>query len=225
MSRTENTPGGKAPTGDEMLRALDALQTQEPSPAIEPPQMIDQAVRNLARRELQAHEPASKSGSLRWIAGLSTVSIALLAIGISMVQTPRVPAPTPSVPLEKAGSQPSAAEAVRSPSTESRTREAARFKREMEHDEEVPAAPELRTGEPAAMAQMNDAAATLEQDAPADAETFTELQPAKAWLDLAEQLYDQGLLAEATEQLQALVEAHPDTDLPPWAVQLLEKEE
>jgi hypothetical protein len=142
---------------------------------------------------------------------LSTVSIALLAIGISMVQTRQIPAPQaqpsqlapsaePALKDELQQSRP-APEAARSVAIEPEARTSSRATRE-----------EAMSGKRAATT-----AEMVANDAPED--------PVQAWLDLARQLYDRGLLAEATAQLSALRVEYPDHELPDWALRLLEEQQ
>ncbi|HKX56938.1 MAG TPA: sigma-70 family RNA polymerase sigma factor, partial [Xanthomonadales bacterium] len=88
----------------QLLRELDLLQSREALPDIEPPRLIDQAVRNMARRELPDSPAAPQAETLRWIAGLATVSIALIAVGISLVQSPPG-LPSPAAPAFKTDRQ------------------------------------------------------------------------------------------------------------------------
>ena len=57
----------------------------------EPPDLLDQAVLNTAKREL---ETGRKRRSLRWAGALATASVVVIALGIVIQQEPRVPAPT-----------------------------------------------------------------------------------------------------------------------------------
>ncbi len=196
---------GKADSPDmQLLRDLDQMQSRDPLPHIEPPALVDQAVRNLARRELENRTAPPIAGKLRWIAGLSTVSIALLAIGISMVQTRHTPAPQLAPPTEPV---------LRDQVLQSRPAP--------EATSSAPIAPEARSSTRARRENsMSDKQAAAEEMVASD----TPEDPAQAWLDLAEQLYDQGLRVEAREQLDALVTEYPDHQLPGWALRLLKEE-
>jgi hypothetical protein len=67
----------------ESIRAVySALET------VEPPDLVDQAVLNTARRELTT---ASKRRPLRWFGGLATASVVVLALTVVLQQEQRVP--------------------------------------------------------------------------------------------------------------------------------------
>lgn len=235
---------GLDPTGEQLLRELDLLQSREPVPDIEPPQLIDQAVRNMARRELPDSQSAPKAGTLRWIAGLAIVSIALIAVGISMVQSPPY-VPPPAAPALKTEQQLESR-------PESRTESSLAKERSV-----ISTADSARTAAPQTGADqapttssrdaaVSDAKLNFKQQAPdpALAESSAEsmsaaeasqtsladdksdmdearAESAQAWLDLIRQLYDQGLLTEAAEQLRAFRADYPEYPLPDWAAELL----
>lgn len=190
----------------ELLQELQRLQAREPLLDIEPPALMDQAVRNMARRELH-HQSTPVAGKLGWIAGLSTVSIALIALGISLVQTPSATGPV-NDSIE---------------SFESQKLESSRSERS---DLASPAAPQLSRS---AQAPATDTAPISSLAAKGSAEGSesdgdalqAREKSAQAWLDLIEQLRAQGLHAEALEQLSAWQQQYPDLPLPDWATALL----
>jgi hypothetical protein len=57
----------------------------------EPPDLVDQAVRNAARRDL---EPRRKSRPLRWLGGFATATVVVLAVTVMLEQDPTVPEPS-----------------------------------------------------------------------------------------------------------------------------------
>ncbi len=226
-----------------MLQELQHLHAREPLLDIEPPALIDQAVRNMARRE-RTSGSSPTAGNLPWIAGLFTVSIALIAVGISMVQTPPGPGPVN--------------ESFESEKTELRN------SRE-QSDLAQPAAPSWSRSAPAPAAEAtmtvgeaqqmemdaasNSAGAELQLDSPTkknglakesavadhDSSQVAGLsessespsvksreESADAWLDLIEQLHEQGLRNETLEQLRAWQTQYPDLPLPDWATTLLQ---
>jgi hypothetical protein len=238
-------PGMGSPdqSGEQLLRELDLLQSREPAPEIEPPRMIDQAVRNMARRELPDSPTAPPAGTLRWIAGLATVSIALIAVGISMVQSPpyvpppAAPAlrneqqdePRPESPAESsvaeergaisaAGSARSAAPgtgADQAPIPASRDAAVSDAKLDFKQQAADPALAES----PVESMSAAEASKTNPADDNSDMDE-ARAESAQAWLDLIRQLYDQGLLTEAAEQLRAFRTDHPEYPLPDWAAEL-----
>ncbi|MEE4217681.1 MAG: hypothetical protein V2I48_08735 [Xanthomonadales bacterium] len=65
--------------------AWDRMETQEP------PSLVDQAVLNAARRDL---EPRRKRKSLRWLGGFATATVAVLAVTVILLQEPQRPEPS-----------------------------------------------------------------------------------------------------------------------------------
>jgi len=210
---------------EQLLQQLDQLHAADPETDIEPPALVDQSVRNMARRELQ--RPAQLppiAGKLRWIAGLATVSIAMIAVGISLTQTPQTPLPADAqeeaqdIDFERHRKdsaeypQPAAPEAYSS--APAMTKQSA--------PESPVAAAEKRTAEPAT-ADLVTAASGAKSPAEEadDPEHLAESQSAEAWLELILQLHDQGLHTEAQHELQAFERQYPDFPLPDWAVRLL----
>jgi hypothetical protein len=252
-----NKPRKRRPdhNSEQVLHELDRLQSLAPLPDIEPPQLIDQAVRNMARREMPNRPVTSLAGKLSWIAGLSTVSIALIAVGLSMVQSPPLPPPetSPAAPAlhneqpfetgpavtpeprnesrakSRLAKERSALQAVSSPSErtasshDSTDQALSDSSTSDEPEAEVnfkqtapdasPAEPALESQSPEEISGVAVAGAISDMDQ-ASAES------AQAWLDLIRQLYDQGLLAEATKQLSAFRADHPEHPLPDWAAEL-----
>jgi len=194
----------------QLLQELDSLQDFEQSASIEPPGLIDQAVRNMARREVQ-NQRSPLAGKLRFIAGLSTASIALIALGLSLLQSPSTSDPDDiSISSKQAEISSVRKESV---STEQISPGLARSTLESK-DAMAPATPA--------------AAATLESLRPAEEVIYSKIasipamtESAQAWLDLIRQLQEQGLVEEASQQLQAWREQYPAEPLPDWASQLL----
>jgi len=200
------------PTAEELqlLQELDSLQHFEESVPIEPPGLIDQAVRNMARREVQ-NQRSPLAGKLRFIAGLSTASIALIALGLSLLQSPST---TDPADISISGKQAEISSVRKeSRSAEPLAPELARSAQDLKHST-TPAAPAaaatLESGHPSENLPLTDSASVpLKTDS------------ALAWLDLIRQLQEQGLVEEASQQLQAWREQYPDEPLPDWAIQLL----
>lgn len=215
--------------GQELLDQLDDLQSGHKMHGEEPPLMIDQAVRNMARRAIQT--PASrKLPRLGWIAGLSTASVALIALGISLVQAPKS-----SLPPLKPSSETMSTE--QNGFRENRDIEGGRMEMRSPSVPVVSGAPARKAGRPAAAAaqavempaentaleeqskdyieaDLADSVQKQKQQAPEDDREVT------AWLDLIRQLQEQGLQSEALSQLVAFKAAHPGVALPAWAREL-----
>lgn len=226
---------------EQLLQQLDELHAADQSPQIEPPAMIDQAVRNMARRELQ-QPPALPpiAGKLRWIAGLATVSVALIAVGISLTQTPQTPLST-DMPTETQGvdfdrhledsaeyPQPTAPEPYSTAPQAAEPAAPASLAARKEMRAEKQAA-ESVAADSAAIA--NDAVAEVDQSQAEQSladlgpePTLVEARSAGSWLDLIQQLHDQGLHTEAREQLLAFRQDYPDFPLPDWALRLQQQE-
>lgn len=202
-------------SGDRLLQELDQLQAHETRPDIEPPELIDQAVRNMARRELQNSAASPLAGKLRWIAGLSTVSIALIAVGISMVQSPGVPTSSPApaaLAPERARSEAAKSGSDKAGEVSSRDADSPpaslQPKRKAE-EESLQATPEAA----ASQTVLADSVGEMDE---------ARAEPAQAWLELIRQLHDQGLEQEAAEQLRAFHAEHPEYPLPEWTAELTE---
>ena len=224
------------PRGEELLRDLDQLQASEMPPDIEPPAMIDQAVRNMARRAVSNQTPNQQrnlysplSGKLGWTTGLATVSMALIALGVALLQAPQTPdlaAPVlkakkaeTSLKAEKTNDAMQSVASMRSESADERTREADRsatLEMMKKAAEPMAAAPATSRTEAPATARLSEEAFADS----ADSLQQTNSASAQAWLELIQQLHDQGLTTEATEQLRAFVTDYPDFPLPEWALQL-----
>jgi len=194
----------------QLLQELDSLQDFEQSVPVEPPGLIDQAVRNMARREVQ-NQRSPLAGKLRFIAGLSTASIALIALGISLLQSPSAPEPADISISSKKSEISSVREESRS--AEQPAPELARSALESKHS--------TAPAEPAAAATL-DSGHPVEELALTDSTSVPlKADSALAWLDLIRQLHEKGLAEEAREQLRAWREQYPDEPLPDWAIQLL----
>jgi hypothetical protein len=216
----------------ELLDQLDDLRAKHSMQAEEPPLLVDQAVRNMARRAVQATATRKLPG-LGWIAGLSTASVALIALGISLVQAPQSSLPPMKPSLESMSTE----------QTEFRSKRANSANR---FEESRSASGAAEAGAPARKAERPGASAAAVQAAQmpvqimapeeqsmdhfeadlADAvqkqkeQAPKEDQEATAWLDLIRQLQQQGQQAEAIAQLAAFKEVHPDFVLPNWAQEL-----
>jgi hypothetical protein len=209
----------------ELLRQVDAWRSVDKAADLEPPALVDQAVRNLARRELQTPPPPI-GGKLRWLAGLSTVSVALIALGIALVQSPQVAAPTMDPASSPAKARGIELESRREDTPPLPLPQAEAVDASAVASEQ--AAPAYSLSNQADEASLADQANRTESDEPGQAAlakaSSAKAPSAQAWLDLAKQLFDQGLHAEAREQLQALVVEYPGFPLPEWATALLQAE-
>lgn len=231
----------------ELLRELQLLQAREPLPDVEPPALVDQAVLNMARRQLPLQGPPI-AGKLRFIAILSTASVALIAVGLSLVQTP--PASDPALEsfdnhtIElRSSSEPSA---LASPAAAPQSRAApasapapaADAARSLDESQPIDfdaarksasAGTEIENTQPSQSPAKESSAAGADSDRPGEmAERVysdfpqSDLPAAEAWLDLISQLRAEGLQTEAVEQLRAWQTQYPELQLPDWATELLQ---
>lgn len=80
-----------SPSEQELDQDLERLRRNFPDPdAAEPPELVDQAVMNMARRELAARRERKP---LRWLGAFATAAVVVLALTLVVRQDPRPPAP------------------------------------------------------------------------------------------------------------------------------------
>ena len=214
------TGTGKRPNG--LSEDLGRLQSEwDRQERAEPPDLLDQAVLNAARRDL---EPIRRKTRLGWISGLATAGIAVVALSVVLLQeTSRPPLPVPfespaeEVPAERRAEK---GRTVSSPAK-------AMKKQNMQAE-----APVARSGAEAAFEAAPAAAAAPEPEAMNDsiarlrmaqepkeellesADVADSPLPAHEWLQQLLQLHDQGEDQELARQLQAFRETYPDYPLP-----------
>jgi len=166
----------------------------------EPPDLLDQSVRNTARRALSTR---SRRRSMRWLGSLATAAVMVLAVSIVIQQDQE--GPTPPVPksdgyrLDKATSAAKrasdATEAEQEPG-----RAELRLQRPPSAAAESPT-PREETIAPAALDEAMESDATL--PTPED------------WVQRLLQLEQEGSDEELRLELNAFREAYPDYPLPP----------
>lgn len=165
----------------------------------EPPELLDQAVMNAARRELEGQR---KHRPLRWLGAFATATVAVLALTIMIQQDEQALAPmlekSDGLKLEQAAPVASKKE-TRRDDTQFRSKQS------------VAAAPVTVSSDAESVAlaeEVSDAADTLEESA-------DEVSAADAWVErlllLQETQQDEKLL----QQLTAFRKAYPDYSLPP----------
>lgn len=258
MCADKRKPESK-PKSNTLLQELDQLQAREKLPDIEPPALIDQAVRNMARRAVHHQEHGQTrpevpgdntpdSGRLRWIAGLATASMAVIALGIALVQAPQSPEPIdPDFELKKdmsrlkteqtheelqsaAALRAGAADQAADRSTDEAANRAYRSTglKRIKQAATAMAASETSVSESSAIAGQPPAMAKPDEKGftdSVDIEKQADKESAQSWLDLIQQLQDQGLVTEAAEQLRAFQQDYPDYPLPDWALRLQQMEQ
>lgn len=181
----------------------------------EPPDLLDQAVLNAARRDLQ---PARKRRPLRWLGGFATATVVVLAISVILEQQPPVTAPAEDLPnglkIQKQEAVTEEADALQQfdqapmPAAEPRamTREAKRDTLSVAGA--VRAEPEA-TAQKAKRSENSSYAEMAEVLAEEDA-----LLSPGAWIALLEELKRSDEPADFEAELRAFREAYPDYPLP-----------
>jgi hypothetical protein len=166
---------------------------------IEPPQLLDQAVLNAARR---AAARPSRRRSMRWLGALATAVVVVLALTLVVRQDPQAPAPpvpvTDGFELERRSAVSEAAREAPAP-----------------HEEALPQA-----ASKAALARRQDAPPQDGAAAPvAAADALEEMDQAvpepEAWVDQMLRLKAAGLNEQLDHELAAFRRSYPDFVLPP----------
>jgi hypothetical protein len=98
--KPETNPGSDWEQDLESIRS--ALSTME---SVEPPDLLDQAVLNTARRELAA----SRRKPMRWIGAFATAAVVVLALTIVVQQDPNTPDPRSGNGIKLDAARPAAA--------------------------------------------------------------------------------------------------------------------
>jgi hypothetical protein len=201
MTNEPNNTGKGPDRFEEELGELSTAWREMDAP--EPPDLVDQAVRNTARRDL---ESATRRRPLRWIGGLATASLMVIALSIVVQQDAGRSVSLPEEQLELR------LEKSDRPAGRNRTVGAAEKR---EPPPATMAAEPAAQDEPArktARPMQAPAAAALEEFA--DDVADAELLSAEEWLVMLLRLQQEGRSAELVEQLDAFRAAYPDHPLP-----------
>lgn len=195
----------------------------------EPPDLVDQAVLNAARRDL---EPTRKRRPLRWLGGFATAAVVVLALTLVIDQEPRRPdlpaateksrprADSPEEPVLQS-SEPAPLQAPLPPAEPSRMarearRDAARLKAADENAvAEKAAAGAAQRFEPAVAAAAPAAEATEAEAFTDEALEETLLPDPEAWIEQLMELQAQGETDALEAGIAAFRSAYPDYSLPP----------
>jgi len=167
----------------------------------EPPELLDQSVRNAARRAVPA---GRRSRSLRWLGSLATAAVVVLALAIVIQQDQQ--GPVPPVPGSDGFRLDDASGA------EIRASDAAAVKEKADHTGTV-----LQRASPAAASESSPpfdgkAAATLLEE---QAERDEALLAPEDWVERLMALQQAGRLEELRAELEAFRQAYPGYQLPP----------
>jgi len=165
----------------------------------EPPQLLDQSVRNAARRALPDR---NRRSSLRWLGSLATAAVVVLALAIVIRQDQQGPVPPA---LETDGFQ-----------LDTRSKRSEKMADEGVAADAAPGPAELRL-ERAAPAAANDSRQELDATTmpPVLLENEAAAPGPDAWIDRMLQLQQAGRLDELTAELAAFRKAYPEHPLPP----------
>jgi hypothetical protein len=224
-------------------RDLESVQSAwEHMEKAEPPSLVDKAVLNAARRDL---EPVRKMRPLRWLGGFATATVVVLAFTLFLEQEQQIPLPVeiesmqreqaPTPAREKSTGQ--LLEQVPLPAAEPRAQ--ARAAKREEQPLRMRAAPEKeqppgqentlqkkdmgfrQLAAPAgtmADAVQDPQAAMSGAKLPATAESIAEeesMLSAENWVEVLLELHEAGRTEELATELAAFREAYPDYTLPP----------
>jgi len=165
----------------------------EPLQKDEPPDLLDQSVRNAARRALPSR---GRRRPLRWLGSLATAAVVLLAVAVVIQQDQQGPVP----PMPKSDGF-RLDDAVR---TEGHASDATA-------EEQEPGRAEIRLQRASPVAESEAASAMLKEAMEADEAV---LAP-EAWVERLLQLQQAGRREELQAELDAFREAYPGYQLPP----------
>lgn len=206
MNDKTRKPDKPEPMGGDLDRDLGRIRENwKPTDPAEPPGLIDQAVRSAARRDLE--EPVRKGRPLRWLGGLATAAVVVLALTVMLDQSPPGVSTATEPAVEKTlRKDPTAVTNAASPAEKSEAAEqkgpadASRLRQDA-----LPAAP------PRAMSRE-----VRRQEEPLE-EAFAEDEPLpapEAWIEQMVALQRAGLDAELEEQITAFRAVYPEFPLP-----------
>jgi hypothetical protein len=179
----------------------------------EPPELVDQAVLNRARRAVES----VRRRPTRWMGAFATATVILLAVTLYVLQQPSLPPPVPTGPdglkLERAGDE------LREKNGSARAEE------QKLRSKNVTTAPQRTIRSPQAMpapksalpvAEEAETAAESTADSPAlNREAFSDAPDPEAWIERLLALRAAGKQEELQTELTAFREAFPDYPLPP----------
>jgi hypothetical protein len=176
-------------------------------PAEEPPDLLDRAVRNAARRDLER----PRRRRLRWIGPFATAGVVVIAVSILLLQDwrPQTGEPAETLRLEERAERGPGTDAAPANRRSTPQMMTARPREKGAADQEKAAATEQ---EPAAVA--SDAPAPAAEALQREATPAPEPISAEAWIAELMQLRMQGREAELEAGLEAFRAAYPDYPLP-----------
>jgi len=176
-------------------------------PAEEPPELLDQAVLNRARRELETARPRR----LRWIGPFATAGVAVIALSVWLLQDA---SPPPSGSDEVLRLEPAAEPAP--PPAREKQQERRLAPSPVTGREPGTAASQSRARAPSApLAEANEATPDAVARTGAAADEAAEHRPPDVWIRDMLALQAAGRTAELRAELAAFRAAYPEYTLPP----------
>ena len=189
-------------TLDNDIEEIRSVLSGEESP--EPPDLLDQAVLNAARRSIEENKRPGRF-SLRWLGALATASVMVLALGIVVQQEQQ------TTPVGTSEANPAKLK-KETPAREQK--KAADTPQLMESNDRNAAARSRATPMAAAPAASFSATELAEQTADAEEEVVTVKSP-EEWIAYLLRLQSTDQQALLSEELAAFRATYPDHSLPP----------
>jgi hypothetical protein len=185
----------------------------------DPPELLNQAVLNTARRELDARR---RSRPLRWLGGFATATVIVLALTIVIQQEEQQTTPalkkTNGFMLDQATPAPSKSEADPDDLEEKAGHEQATRQLTLKNDEKTELRVKRSVAAPATPAADAAVMAVAEEmsDSPAEPATASDRIPeADAWIERLLLLRETQQDEKLVQELAAFRDAYPDYVLPP----------
>ncbi len=224
--KPEMNPGGKWEQDLESVRsALSGLES------VEPPDLLDQAVLNTARRELAA----SRRKPMRWVGAFATAAVVVLALSIVIQQDRKIPDPRIGNGIKLDASRPTEAEKEIAIGTSAMLESQVASPRSSaaSSSEESPRLEQ----QPVERKRQNNALSNVAAEPPAEADYAakkvirqvsedSDYRPAEkvseevlpdpvAWIEKMLELKQTEQYEELKHELEAFRKAYPDYPLPP----------
>lgn len=190
----------------EVRKAWDSLEKADP------PELIDRAVLNAARRDLAGR----RKGGIRWMGGFATAAVVVLALSITLLQDEKPPVPLPAEPdglkLDQAAPGAPTAKLRRDPALNDVGEAEMQLRREKREQFKLEAVAEKSAAQAPAAASVADSA---EMDLDEQERPMEETPGPEAWLERLERLRQSGDGERFQQEVEAFLEVYPDYPLPP----------
>jgi hypothetical protein len=190
----------------ELRKAWDSLEKAEP------PELIDRAVLNAARRDLAGR----RKGEIRWMGGFATAAVVVLALSITLLQDEKPPLPLPAEPdglkLDQAEPGAPTAKLRKDPALNDVGEAEVQLRREKREQFKLEAVAEESASQAPAAASVADSA---EMDLDEQGQPMAETPGPEAWVERLQRLRQAGNSERFQQELEAFLEIYPDYPLPP----------